>query len=354
MGVDDIAGNSPVRAALQRRAAAGRLGHALLLVGPDAVGKTTLARALAQELLDSGAWPGPIDGHPDLWCEDGDGERIGIDRVRAGVEGSLQQFLSLRAYMGGARVAIIARADRLTDQAANALLKTLEEPPPRSHLLLTAASPERLPQTILSRCECVTLAPVPEGDIETWLVAADVAPELAATCARLSAGRPGRARRLAESADELRTELASLHRFLGIAGGGVSAALAAAAELAAGTGAEVRDRLLLQLAVWSAFCRDAACYAAGAPELARWSSHAGVLEGWSGALSAGRAGEILELLLRAAGDIAAYAHPRLTLEVLFLDIFCAAEAPPMALGLPELEPAAAAPPRRPRRSHSGV
>lgn len=314
-----------------------------------------MALGVADLMLRRHAWPGPLNTHPDLWVEDGDGERIGIDRVRAGGDhDSLQRFLALRAYAAGSRVAILARAERLTDQAANCLLKSIEEPPPGTHLLLTAASPERLPQTILSRCEQISLGPVPETEIAGWL--ATTGAENAEICARLAAGRPGHARRLADDPDTLRRELASLNRFLAVGGGGLTAAIAAAGELAgSGGGADARERLLVQLAVWGSFCRDAACYAAGAPELARWTSHRPALEGWAAALSPGRAGEILGAVLQAASDIAAYSNPRLTLEVLFIDIFAAVEHPPAVdvavVGPPE--PAEKLPaPSSPRRGSS--
>ena len=165
MALGDLLGNPGVVAGLRHALDSGRLGHALLVTGPDQVGKTTLMLSLAGELLPGGSWPGDPATHPDLWLEDSSEERISIRRVRAGGDpGSLQEFLSLRTYAGGARVAIIARADRLTEEAANSLLKTVEEPPPRTHLLLTAHSPERLPATIVSRCGRLALGLV-EGPV---------------------------------------------------------------------------------------------------------------------------------------------------------------------------------------------
>ncbi|MBJ7595418.1 MAG: AAA family ATPase, partial [Candidatus Dormibacteraeota bacterium] len=179
----------------------GALPHALLLSGPSGVGKTAVALHLADAVLEGAAWPGGLIAHPDLWLEDTDGERIGIDRIRAGARAeagpSLQDAMSLRTYAGGMRVAIVARAERLTEQAADALLKTLEEPPPGTVIVLCAANPEALPATILSRAQHVSLATVPVTRIVAWLEAATIEPRLARLAAGLSGGRPGRASRLA-------------------------------------------------------------------------------------------------------------------------------------------------------------
>lgn len=330
MALGDLLGNPGVVAGLRHALDSGQLGHALLVTGPDQVGKTTVMLSLAGELLPGGSWPGDPATHPDLWLEDSSEERISIRRVRAGGDpGSLQEFLSLRTYAGGARVAIIARADRLTEEAANSLLKTVEEPPPRTHLLLTAHSPERLPATIVSRCGRLALGLVEGPAIEAWLRdrhGVDAA--TAKLAAELGAGRPGRALRLSQDPEALRAELEVLDRFLAIGGGGVPAALTAAAELTPGSGSEGRERLLLDLSIWASFVRDAAVRAAGAPELARLRSRSREAEAWARALSPGQTGWILDALLRAAGQVASYAQPRLLLETLFLDTFAAVPAPP--------------------------
>jgi DNA polymerase III subunit delta' len=348
--LDSVIGHGQV---LQRLLASGlddELTHALLLIGPEGVGKTTAALALASELLDASEWPGGLAAHPDLWVEDSALENVGIDRMRPspkrrpGEEDagpSLQQFLSFTPYAGGRRIAVIARADRLTEQAADNVLKTLEEPPPRTHLLLTSAHPEQLPQTVRSRCETVVLGPVAPAVIEEWLRRVHgVGERDASTAAALSAGRPGRALRLATEAGALDSELDSLDRFIGAGGGGVAGALRAAGTVtvaaSAGTerSAEVREQALVTLGAWASFVRDAACFAAGAPELAVWKAYRPALERWAEDLDLTRIVEILARILETAEAVAVYAQPRLAFEALLLDVFAGPNSPPVVALVP--------------------
>ncbi|HEX4579285.1 MAG TPA: hypothetical protein VH498_04705 [Candidatus Dormibacteraeota bacterium] len=327
-----VIGHEAVLARLVGAHADRRLGHALLLTGPSGVGKTATALQLADAMLNGGDWPGGLLAHPDLWLEDSDAERIGIDRVRPGAATdagpSLQDAMALRTYAGGMRVAVMARADRLTEQAADALLKTLEEPPPDTLIALCAANPEALPATLLSRTRQVALGTVDVARIATWLEAHGVDARLAALAAALSGGRPGRAHRLASEPGVMVAEVEALHAFLAIAGGGMEGALRAASELTPGAGVEGRERATLLLSVWSSFVRDALCEAAAVPELRLWADYADPLERWAESLGPARLTDILGLLLRARAEISQYALPRLTFETLFLDIFSGTGAPP--------------------------
>src|ERR1700694_92387 len=253
-GLDDVIGHERVLARLVRAAEADVLTHAILFTGPESVGKTAAALALAARLLDADQWPGGPSAHPDLWVEDSDVENISIERVRAGGRDAptLQDFMALRPYAGRRRVAVLGRAERLTEQAANSLLKTIEEPPPGTHLLLCAAHFERLPATVLSRCELVVLGPVATPVIAAWLNQAHSVP-----------------------------------------------------------GADGRERGLVTLAAWASFVRDAACYASGAPELALWSAYRPALERWAEELPAARIVAILNRIVQASEAVATYAQPRL-------------------------------------------
>jgi DNA polymerase-3 subunit delta' len=187
--------------------------HALLLVGPASAGKTTLAGDLAARLLCSAAEPDRPCGtcracrriasgnHPDVHHlrPAGAADRIGIggDPRAPGVR-DLIADLALRPVEGRYRFAVVERAHRLTEDAQQALLKILEEPPPDTILVLCADDEDALAETIRSRCARVRLGPVGVRDIETLLEARGLADRpTAARLARIAHGRPGEAVRLA-------------------------------------------------------------------------------------------------------------------------------------------------------------
>jgi hypothetical protein len=116
----------------------------------------------------------------------------------------LVRDLALMPVEGGARVAVVSAADRMTEDAQSAFLKTLEEPPAGTVLILTAADEERLLPTIRSRCVRIRLGPVPRREVEGLLVDGQLADgPLAARLARLSGGRPGEAVALARAPEAL-------------------------------------------------------------------------------------------------------------------------------------------------------
>jgi DNA polymerase-3 subunit delta' len=133
-------------ALLQECQTQNRLAHAYLISGPEGSGTRELATQLSGLIL--GEPVSPLS-HPDCHSIEPESKsrRIRVDVVR-----DLESKLQLRSLSGGSKVGILFEADRLMEQAANALLKTLEEPPSQSHLLLVTRFPENLLETILSRC----------------------------------------------------------------------------------------------------------------------------------------------------------------------------------------------------------
>src|SRR5262249_41874888 len=185
--------------------------HAWLFTGPPGSGRSVAARAFAAALLcpNGGGGPGPSRppgragapapplparpaAHADLRLVRPDGLSYGVKQTRS---------LVLRAAgvpSGGRwQVVLFEDADRATEQAANALLKAIEEPPPRTVWLLCAPSAEELVTTIRSRCRLVVLRTPPAEAIARVLGAEGVAPDRALNAARAAQGHIGRARRLA-------------------------------------------------------------------------------------------------------------------------------------------------------------
>jgi DNA polymerase-3 subunit delta' len=172
----DVLGHERIRDLLGRALAAGRLPPALLFVGPRGVGKRTLAMAVARALLcpDGAAQGDPCgkcpachqhgQGAPSRPLPGGAGRRHADAEDRA--RGDLVREIDARPFEASARAVVIDDAHTMTEQAQNALLKSLEEPPPTSHVFLVTPSPQTLLPTIRSRCQTLRLGPLPAALLE--------------------------------------------------------------------------------------------------------------------------------------------------------------------------------------------
>ncbi|HEY1064636.1 MAG TPA: DNA polymerase III subunit, partial [Pirellulales bacterium] len=212
-GHDDVV--EQFRTALTR----GRLASTFLFVGPEGVGKRAFAQRFAQTLLCLRVAPeamapcGECHGcrqvlsgsHPDLIAVSKPDDRAFIplslligDKDARGREG-LCHAVSMRPMMGTRKVAIVDDADFFNDEGANSLLKTLEEPPPNSVMILISQGLERQLPTIRSRSQIVRFRPLPQNVVERLLVSSEIGrPEDAPRLARYSEGSLGRARELAD------------------------------------------------------------------------------------------------------------------------------------------------------------
>ncbi len=201
----DVRGQDRAVALLRRYLGSGKVPPGLLFFGEEGIGKEKAADAFAAALLCRAAGPGGACGacpdcrllaagsHPNFIRVVPENRNILIDDIRR-----LQEELALKAFSDRPRVALVVPADRMTIQAANALLKTLEEPPPATHLLLVSHRLSQLPPTIVSRCQKVPFSPLPTGEVAEILRSLPEAVggrpadaiRAAAACA---AGSPGRA-----------------------------------------------------------------------------------------------------------------------------------------------------------------
>jgi DNA polymerase-3 subunit delta' len=240
---------------------------------------------------------------------------ISIKQVRD----DIQHWASLPPFEGSYRIFIIGEADLLSLEAANCLLKTLEEPQEKVLFLLLTSEPSRLPETVISRCQKLDLKPVAAGKIEAALLKQGASAEKARLLSRLCHGRPGWA--LAAAADEalLERRTERIERLLDTIEGHVEMRFDYAGELASRFG-QKRAEVQETLEEWLDFWRDMLLVKAVLSESVTNLDYAGRLQSLAMGFNINEIRAGIDAIALAAKRLRQNANPRLVLEVLMLDM----------------------------------
>ena len=277
MSFSQILGQERAKSFLAQVMAREKIPHAYLFTGISGIGKTTTAMALTMALNCQEPVNGDACGHcvscrqmksgnfPDFLSIRPEGKNIKIDQIR-----DLNRKLGFAPVSGRYRVIVLYQAETMTTEAANSLLKTLEEPPPGNILILKVTEPLDLLPTIVSRCQRVPFQPLPVDDMAYWLVKQKgVDAEMAAILARISGGSLGRALKMCEG-DFFEKRQEWLQRLIRLPGLSREKALEMALECAREdkkTGFQTSETweagLMDMLAVWEYLVSGLAAYKGG-------------------------------------------------------------------------------------------
>ena len=217
----DIVGHEKIKEHLQNAIRLGKISHAYILDGEEGMGKRMLASAFAKALQceKGGGLPcgrcrsclqAESGNHPDIiYVTHEKPASVGVNDIRAG----LCDDILIRPYAGPWKIYIVDEAEKMTVQAQNALLKTIEEPPAYGIILLLSTNSELFLPTVLSRCVTLKLRPVGGVLVKRYLMENEKVPDYQAeTIAAFSGGNIGRAKRLTQSGDflQLKDEVIAL------------------------------------------------------------------------------------------------------------------------------------------------
>jgi DNA polymerase-3 subunit delta' len=263
----ELIGNSRAANALSTEIAAGSNVHSYIFVGPERVGKATAARLLAQA-LNCTADDRPC-GECDACRRIADGKHADVQTMTIGLtdEGNVRKEISveqiremeslvaLSPYQGRTRLVIIDPANAMSEEAQNAFLKTLEEPPAHAVFVLITADDDRLLETVRSRCRRIEFGLVAASDIDEALRARGISDEQSQVLSKLAGGRPGWAIEAAETPKMLERRDGALDDARDLAGMDLADRIDLAEKM---SDAFKRDRARVdeQLEVWLGWWRD--------------------------------------------------------------------------------------------------
>ena len=315
MSFDSIRGQDHAVGILKRSLAANRVAHAYLFEGVDGCGKTLTALSLVEALFCGSAEPcGTCPAcrkmagrqHPDLHHRAPEKGVINTERIR-----KIQKELSLRPVEAPKKACIVSQADRMNQNAANAFLKTLEEPPGSAVLILLSDTPTALLPTILSRCQRLRFNPLSLEIVAGLLIAQGLPAEQAHSAASLAEGSMAKALAISrEGFLARRKEI--IEQVIGLSPREFGILTATAERLG-----HEREQAQEVVEVLTLFFRDVMLFRHGSGPLVN-ADLQGVVARTATALSARGIMERLEAVTRAGRSLLRNVNPRLTLEVLFL------------------------------------
>ena len=331
----DVIGHSRAVSMLQRSLERETLAHAYLMVGPAHVGKMTLAVNLAQALNCEADEPpcGDCDScrkaasgkHADVQIiglilrDDSEGSKlraeIGIDQIR-----EMQSSASLPPFEGKYKVFIVDGAELMSNEAANCLLKTLEEPTGRVIFILLTVDERLLPATVVSRCQQLDLPPLTIVEIEAALGSRwGVEPQKARLLAGLCHGCLGWAVSVASDDSLLQLRAERIDKLLHVVSADNEARFAYASQLAVQFGKN-RKSVQETLDFWIEWWRDLLLVKAGCTALITNIDFEDTLVEQAGTYSLAEIKSVIDSLQAAGEQLGQNANPRLVLEVLMLSL----------------------------------
>ncbi|MBI5222159.1 MAG: AAA family ATPase [Candidatus Magasanikbacteria bacterium] len=291
------------------------LSHAYCFIGPEQVGKRRVAEEIAAKLL--GVSRDKLGVQPDYTVvEQGFDEKTGKSKRDISVEQmrDLRSSLTRHSFSGGYKVAMIDAAEKMNIEAANALLKTLEEPTSRTVLFLITIDEEKLPETILSRCQRVYFHSVKKEELAGYLQKQRIErPELV----NLAQGLPGRLIDWLDDEEKLKTYQAEADRFIQMIGKPFFSKLKSVEDLFGEKGGDIiatRENLDSVLGLWQVLARDFSLASTG---LASEAIHQIEISASS------RSNDWVKLekrIITARGLLNQNIHPRLVVENILLDL----------------------------------
>ena len=319
-----IVGHKWAVALLHRSLIQDRVSHAYLITGSPQIGKTTLARTFSQALncTHPQASERPCqtcrscelikgNNHPDVRVIEPDGAYLKIDQIRA-----LQHQVALSPVEGKWKIYILRQMERATTEAANALLKTLEEPPAHAVLLLTAGEAEALLPTIVSRCQPIPLRPLRRDLVEQALTKSwQVQPEQASLLARLSGGRLGWAIEAREKSSVLELRGQRLDKLVELLKQGRAERFAYAEKLSRDS-----DALREVMGLWLSWWRDLLLLAHNSKATLTHQDRSPELHSLIKKLKPEQACQALKSIRAAIDSLDRHVNSRLAAEVLMLNL----------------------------------
>jgi DNA polymerase-3 subunit delta' len=321
----DLVGHEWAVDMLKKHIIHGTTRHAYLFCGPPSLGRRTLALRFAQALncttpTEAGIPCGTCRDckgieamqHADLFVIQAEttGGTLKVDQIR-----DMRKTMILKPYMSKFRVSILLRFQEANDNAANALLKTLEEAPSYAVLILTADTPEQLLPTIVSRCEVLRLRSSPIEEVKKDLESRGVDREQARLIAHISSGRPGYARRLVEDDALLEDREERLNDLLTLLSASRVEKFSYADKLARN-----KDSFRQAILFWLSYWRDVMLRAAQAETPLVNVDRNMEIEDLAGKMDLSSSRKVIVELENALEKMDKNVNPRLLAEVLLLDL----------------------------------